>query len=131
MTHSEVQNRIAEIDRQVNSEVAGSKLPLTTTYRNFPTTTWVLAAVAFAWSFYGDAVPGSLNFHDHYSVYAWYTGLILAALALWGTVLYLFQPRPKISDAYRESTARVRTLQEERRELMVRLRELDPEMTQK
>lgn len=122
---SEIQARIAELDRQINAEVAGTKLPSITDRRRFPVTTWILAAAAFAWTYLGGDIPGVEDLHRSFGQYGLYAGAVLAALAAWGTLRYLLQPSTKITPEYRESVERVRALQEERRELMAQLKEFE------
>lgn len=119
-----IQDRIAELDRQINSEVAGVRMPGIGNRRQFPTTSWVTSLAAFGWHYYGDAIPSAEDFHNQFASYGFYAGIIFAVLAVWGTFLYLIQPSPKVSPEYRASTERVRVMQEERRELVARLRSL-------
>lgn len=124
MNPDDIQIRIAELDRQINSEVAGIRMPGIGNRRQFPTMTCVMAVAAFGWYRYGDVLPSAEELHVQYATYGFYAAVVLGALALWSAFLYLIQPSPKISPEYRASTERVRAMQEERRELVARLRSL-------
>lgn len=87
--------------------------------------TWVLAAAALGWMYFGAQIPGAEHLHADYHEVGLYSGGFFGLVALWGTLLFLIQPSTKITPEYQESTQRVRMLQEERRDLMAQLRALE------
>ncbi len=125
MTREEVRIRIAELDKQINSEVGGARLPPATLKRGFPWTGWLIAGAALGWAYMGADIPAAAEVHRDYGELGLYVAALFGAMALWSTALFLMQPGTKITPEYRASTERVRVMQEERRELVSRLRELE------
>lgn len=125
MTRQEIQQRIAELDREINNQVAGAKLPPATKRRTFPIWTWLLAGLALGWTYYGHEIPGTQDIHSQYHNIGLYVAIFFGVLALWATVLWLIQPSTKITPEYRASAEKVKLLQEERRDLMSQLKRLE------
>jgi hypothetical protein len=126
MGREDIQRRIGEINREINEEVGKTTLP---EYKPklFPTGLWIFAAVCAGWWLFGNQVPQAAQYHAEYGEYGLYAAVVIGAYALFKTVLWLFQGKPKGSAEYMNATARVRELQDKRRDLEMQLKELDAE----
>lgn len=126
MGREDIQRRIGEVNREINEEVAKTTIP---EYKPkvFPTGSWILAVLGAAWWLAGSEVPQVAAYHQDYGEYGLYVAVIVGAYALLKTVLWLFQGKPTGGAEYINATARVRELQEKRRDLEMQLKELDAE----
>ncbi|MCX7964155.1 MAG: hypothetical protein N2644_06720 [Candidatus Sumerlaea chitinivorans] len=119
----EIQRQIAELDKQINNLIAEHRLPPIKPAKPFPLGTWILALLVAAWWLFGDMVPMVGSYRQMTTPYDWYATLILGALALLRTVLWLLGRPRKTPPEYLEVTRKVQELQEQRRLLQKELRE--------
>lgn len=125
-TRRQIQNRIDEIDRQLNAELERASVgDVGTDFRQFPGGTWTLAVLCVLWWKFGQMVPGVGTVWLHTHVWALYLGGLLVLLALWRTGIWLTKRRaPVVDEDFRALTARARELQAEKRDLQAQLKEL-------
>jgi hypothetical protein len=123
MTREDIQRRIADLDTEINRILGNARLP-SLEIRPFPKGTWILFGLCLVYYFFGADIPYVDAYHNQYARYAFYASGILAILALWGTLTWLFRRGGGFSKEYGEATAKVKDLQNERRELQAELKEL-------
>lgn len=131
MRREQLLREIAEIDDRINQAVTSAELP-TFEYKPFPLGTWILAIMLFAWSRFGSMIPEAYAYYDQTKTYAFYGAIVLGALALIRSVLWLLRGHggrayQKKSSAYMEASRDARELQEKRRELQAELRAISGE----
>ncbi len=125
-TREELQQQLADLDRQISAELGKTKLPeLRSEHRQFPGATWILAALCFGWYALGASVPVAGEYHAMTAQWVMYAGILLAVIAALRTLLWLTKRNPKGDAQYVESTGRVRELQAMRRDLMKQMKDLD------
>ena len=122
MTREDIQRRIADLDNEINRILGNARLP-SLEVRPFPKGTWILSALCLGYYFFGGDLPYVDAYHSEYAKYAFGASGILAVLALWSSLTWLFRRRGGFSKEYGEATAKVRDLQNERRELQAELKE--------
>lgn len=127
MRREEVQSRVAELDREINTELAGTKLPDSATRRSLPISTFILAAASFGWYFYGSEFDLTRASHAATKQWGMYLALFLIAIGIVQLIMYITQPRAVVGEEYRAAAARVKALQEERRGLLAELKLKDEE----
>jgi hypothetical protein len=128
MDRAEIQERIAQLDREINLEVGRHKLPSTNTrYRSFPVGSWIGALVLLALWVYGGTLPFVKTYYDTYSWVPYVllaVGGLCALSALWYTFMWMFKARAKVDAKYMEGMQQVTKLQDERKALQKQLNEL-------
>ncbi len=125
MRREEMLQEIASLDDQINTHLAGAKIP-TLDKRPFPLGTWIVALIFFALTYYGHLIPEvGAQIHE-YGKWFWYAGILMAVVALLSTLSWIMSKLKKDNTTeYREATAKVKVLQERRQELVMRIKELD------
>jgi len=123
MRREDLLREIAEIDDQINSVIGAVELPKLNAVP-FPTGTWVLAILCFAWWQFGGYIPGAFIFHLETARWAFYLGLVLSVFGFISTVRWMFSGRSyeAQSSAYTDASRKARELQERRRDLQAELR---------
>jgi len=124
MTREQCLAEIAELDKEINAALANAPLPKLES-RPFPIGSWILAVLTFVWWMFGSEIPYLQNFHFRIMDYVFYGALIMTALAVISTLSYLLRRRGGTNVAFRQATEKVKVLQDRRRELQVRLKELE------
>ncbi len=119
----EIQRQIADLDKRINQILVEHRLPPLKPPKPFPLGTWIIAVALGAYYLFGDMVPYVSEYHGSYAIYVMYAALVVAALALLRTVLWLFSRNPKTPPEYIEVTRQVQELQNQRRLLEAELRE--------
>ena len=128
MTVEDLQRKIGELNKQINDEVARNPAPRTNDPSSaFPSGTWILAIVCFAWAFGGDQVDQIKPYVEMSWMYVAGLGALLALAALVRSILWIFKSRPKSGKEYTQNTSKVRELQAQKRELQQKLKELEEE----
>lgn len=131
-TREQLLKEIADLDAQINRLVASMKLPRIE-YHPFPKSMWILALLCFGWTMFGADIPlpNAAEMHQQYSTWSWNLGLVCLVWALISTVSWIFKRgrgrRQEKSENYMENSRMVQGLQEQRRELQARLRDLTAE----
>ena len=123
MGRDDIQRRIAQLDNEINSIIGSAQLP-SLEVRPFPKGTWIMAILLLGYYLFGADIPYISQFHEPYARYFYIGSGIFAVLAVWGTLSWLFRRRGGMSKEYGAATAKVRDLQNERRELQSQLKEL-------
>jgi hypothetical protein len=124
-TRQELQQQLADVDRQINSELSKTKLPELRTDMQFPLPLFILAAICFAWWAIGAQIPVAGEYHPATAKWVMYAGCVLVALGALRTLQWLMKRNPKGDAGYLEATTRVRELQQQRREIQRQIKELD------
>ncbi len=125
MRRDEMMQEIASLDDQINTQLAGAKLP-SLDKPSFPLGTWLIAAVFYGLSLYGALLPEVGPQMKEYSVYFFWGAVIIAVFALLGTFSWMIKMfRTENTESYRAATAQVKVLQDRRQELVLRVKELD------
>jgi len=120
----EIQKKIAEIDKQINTILVEKRLPPLKPPKPFPLMTWILALVLLGYYLFGDALPYVGPYYQPYGEYSMYGALVVGVVALLRTLLWLFSRNPKTPPEYLEASRKVQDLQDQRRLLEKELREL-------
>lgn len=128
MNRESLQREIARLDQEINAVISSTEIPRLDV-RPFPTGTWLLAILCFAWSLFGQLVPGAARWHYKTANWAWIAGIVLGVVAILATISWLLRKRGQRghSDDYMQLSRRTRELQEQRRELQAELRALNEE----
>lgn len=125
-TRQELQQQLADVDRQINSELSQTKLPdLRSEHGQFPLPLFILAAICFAWYAAGNMIPIAGEYHSMTARWVMYAGGVLVLLGVFRTLQWIIKRRPKGDAKYMEATTRVRELQQQRREIQRQIKELD------
>lgn len=124
MNREDLLREITRIDSEINKVVVETELP-SVRYQPFPKIGWILAGALALWAIFGQAVPHAeaQTIHAQYSVYGLYGAAIFGLLALLRTITF-FTSRSSMltkSARYRENSAKIRELQEQRRQLQSEL----------
>ncbi|MGB9690869.1 MAG: hypothetical protein ACPL7D_01730 [Candidatus Sumerlaeaceae bacterium] len=119
----ELQQRIAELDKQINQILIEKRLPPLKPPKPFPLGTWIIALLLGGYYLFGDLIPVVGQHYGDYAKYVLYAAVAVAALALLRTVLWLFSRNPKTPPEYLEASRRVKELQDQRRLLEKELRD--------
>lgn len=127
MSRQEIQHRIIELDREINTEFEKVKdsSPAVNS-ASFPRAEWVLGFVAIAWYVFGGYLPGQvLEIYQNTAQYVMWAGAVLLGIAILRSFVWLAK-RPRSRDRKSiQPSLRVRQLQDERRALQAKLKELD------
>lgn len=125
MRRDEMLQEIASLDDQINTHLAGAKIP-TLDKKPFPLGTWIVAAIFFALSYYGHLIPEVGEQIHQYGKWMLYAGILMAVLAVLSTLAWIMSKLKKDNTTeYREATAKVKVLQERRQQLVLKIKELD------
>ncbi len=128
MNRESLQRRIAQLDEEINQVITATEIPKLDV-RPFPTGTWLVAILCFAWSQFGSLIPGARQYHLETAKWAWIAGIVLGVIAILSTISWFFRRRgyKGRSDNYMAASRKARELQEKRRELQAELRSLTEE----
>ena len=125
-TRQELQQQLADVDRQINSELSKTKLPdLRSEHGQFPLPLFILAAICFAWYVAGNMIPVAGEYHSMTAKWVMYAGGVLLFLGVLRTLQWIIKRRPKGDANYMAATTRVRELQQQRRDIQRQIKELD------
>jgi hypothetical protein len=126
MERNEILRQIAELERQVNAELAQTRLPgMRSSHKAFPSPMWGLTAFCFGWGAFGGQIPPAERIHAMSMPYAYYVGVVLGGIAVLQTVLWLFSRGSTADASYIQHTHHVRELQQQLAALRQQLRDLD------
>ncbi len=126
MERNEILRQIAELERQVNAELAQTRLPgMRSSHKTFPSPMWGLTIFCFAWWGFGDMIPPAASIHAMTKPYAFYVACVLGVIAILQTVLWLFSRGAKADAGYMQHTQHVRELQQQLAQLRQQLRDMD------
>jgi hypothetical protein len=125
MNRTQILERIAELDRQINQKVDKNRVPsLNLKHRSFPAPSWVSAIVLAAlWIFGGQFFP-PLGKPPINLILLGLTGLSLL-FALYRTFMWLIKGRVKLDKKYEAGMKDVMGLQQERQALQKQLDAMD------
>lgn len=126
MRREDLQREIAQLDEEITRIIGSVELPQLKA-RTFPASTWLFAALCFAYVYFGFLIPGSYQVHMETHRYARWLGWAALLLALVSTLRWLFRGRgyQAKSAAYTNASRRARELQEKRQELQAELRAME------
>ena len=123
LNRQELQERIAELDKQINLEVGRSRVPrLNLKHRSFPITSWISAFFFLGFWVFGGMFLKSV--HDKFAFWALLIGGLIAVLALWNTVMWLFTGNQKADKTYAAAMDKMKELQDERAALAKQLKQM-------
>jgi len=124
----ELQQKIADLDRKINEEVAkaGRVKTLRTQEVNFPLGTWILAIVVAAWWAAGGAILPDL--HEQTAFWAFIVAAIIGLVAIYRTVMFVLRKvKPQKMGYSQTESAEMLGLRKQRAELQKKLDEHNKE----
>lgn len=125
MSREDIRQQIAALTAEINIEVARTPLPSGSTLRIFPTMWWIGAAICYSFWQFGDDIPPIATYNQQYGEIIMYIGVAMAVWAALRTLLWIIGGRRRSSAQYLRETQHIRDLQERRRQLEMRLKEMD------
>ncbi|MBX7244784.1 MAG: hypothetical protein K1X53_04755 [Candidatus Sumerlaeaceae bacterium] len=123
-TRKELQQELADLDRQINAEVAKAPLPkMRDVHRRFPFAYFILGGLGIGYWAAGDSIPGvSGSLHTSTADYGLYVGGVIIAIGVIRLLQWMFLSNFKADAQYKEATVTVKDLQQKRRELQQELK---------